>query len=42
VFEEMGEFPDDANYLKPKGGDVWDFIAKAWLTNPAKKGIPAS
>jgi hypothetical protein len=40
----MGESPDEANYLKPKSGDVWDFIAqaKAWLSNPAKKGIPAS
>jgi hypothetical protein len=41
IFIKMGENPDDANYLKPSSGDVWDFIGnvKEWIDNP-KKGIP--
>ena len=42
VFEKMGENPEDANYLTPTSGDVWDFMDKirGWIDNPNKKGIP--
>ena len=42
IFEKMGENPDEASYLKPSAGDVWDFIKKmkTWIDNPLKKGIP--
>lgn len=42
VFEKMGENPDDAAYVKPDGGDVWQFIETigTWLQNPKRKGIP--
>jgi hypothetical protein len=43
VFEKMGENPDNAAYVKPNGGDVWQFIETigTWLQNPKRKGIPA-
>lgn len=42
MFEKMGDSPDQANYLRPTSGDVWDFIglAKTWLSDNARKGIP--
>ena len=42
VFEKMGENPDDAGYVKPNGGDVWQFVETigTWLQNPKRKGIP--
>lgn len=42
IFEKMGENPDEAGYIKPSTGDVWDFIKKlkTWIDNPSKKGIP--
>ena len=44
VFEKMGENPDDASYIKPTIGDVWDFIEniKNWATSSTRKGIPNS
>lgn len=44
AFEKMGDSPDDAAYLAPSDGDVWDFIgqSKAWLSNSSRKGIPSS
>lgn len=43
VFERMGEDSSDTNYVKPQEGDVWEFLArvKAWLVDPARKGIPS-
>ncbi len=42
VFERMGEDPTDPSYVKPKDGDVWEFLSKvkSWLVAPARKGIP--
>jgi len=42
VFEKMGEDPASTEYVKPRPGDVWEFIAsvRRWLTNPSRKGIP--
>lgn len=42
VFEKMGSDPADAEYVKPRSDDVWDFmkgVAK-WISNPLRKGIP--
>lgn len=43
TFEKMGDSPDQSTYLRPTTGDVWDFIglAKTWLSDGARKGIPA-
>lgn len=42
IFEKMGDNPNSSDYIKPQGGDVWDFIGKIskWVNNPNKKGIP--
>jgi len=42
IFEKMGENPEATDYLRPATGDVWEFIgaAKAWLTDPNRRGIP--
>ena len=42
IFEKMGENPEDANYLNPANGAVWDFVDKLrnWIDNTEKKGIP--
>lgn len=43
IFEKMGENPDLDDYVKPKTGDVWDFIGsiKKWASSVNRKGIPA-
>lgn len=43
MFEKMGDSPESPNYLSPDAGDVWDFIglAKKWLSDPERKGIPS-
>ncbi len=43
MFEKMGDSPESTNYLAPGEGDVWDFIgvAKSWLADPNRKGIPS-
>lgn len=35
--------PDDANYIAPGIGDVWDFVEQIarWLEDPARAGMPA-
>ena len=35
--------PDDANYIAPGVGDVWDFVEQIarWLEDPARAGMPA-
>ena len=42
TFEEMGEDPESADYVKPGDDDVWEFLSriKLWCTNPDRKGIP--
>jgi hypothetical protein len=42
AFERMGENPEDSAYVKPDGGDVWEFVEGigTWLKNPKRKGIP--
>ncbi len=42
AFERMGEDPEDPDYVRPSGGDVWEFIAsvRQWLMDPVRKGIP--
>jgi AAA domain, putative AbiEii toxin, Type IV TA system len=36
--------PDDANYIAPGIGDVWDFVEQIahWLEDPARAGMPAA
>jgi hypothetical protein len=43
IFERMGDEPDHPDYVKPTGDDVWKFLSavKAWLIDPARKGIPS-
>ena len=43
VFERMGEDPSHANYVRPRLGDVWEFVMniRSWMVDPARKGIPA-
>jgi hypothetical protein len=43
VFENMGDDLDGVKYVKPYSDDVWLFLSelRAWLVNPARKGIPA-
>ena len=42
MFDAMGSDPTDAGYVKPDGGDVWEFmkLVKTWLNDPRRKGIP--
>lgn len=43
IFEKMGADPNDASYIKPELGDVWDFmggIAK-WLRDERRHGMPS-
>lgn len=42
TFEMMGENSNDALYMKPSIGNVWDFLGEisTWLKNPKRKGIP--
>jgi hypothetical protein len=43
IFAKMGEDPDAATYVRPSDDDVWKFMSglQRWLTNPARRGIPA-
>ncbi len=42
MFELMKSDPSAADYVKPREGDVWDFIRNvaAWIENPQRKGMP--
>lgn len=42
IFENMGNDPNLADYVKPGVGDVWDFIGQvgAWLVDSQRRGIP--
>ena len=43
MFTRLGEDPESAAYIRPANGDVWEFMSevKAWLVDPARRGIPA-
>ncbi len=40
VLERMGTDPNDAAYVKPGVGDVWDFMRQVvhWVRDPQRKG----
>lgn len=42
VFEKIGADPTSNDYVRPKAGDVWDFVRRiaSWISNPLRKGIP--
>lgn len=42
VFEKIGANPMSNDYVRPKHGDVWEFVRKiaSWISNPHRKGIP--
>jgi AAA15 family ATPase/GTPase len=42
IFSKMGENPDNVDFVKPKGDDVWNFIGEIenWIENVNRKGIP--
>lgn len=42
IFEKMGEDPSSSDYLKPRDGDVWNFVdgISKWFFDPRRKGIP--
>lgn len=41
MFGKFGSNRNDANYVRPSDGDVWEFIErmKNWLGNPNRRGI---
>lgn len=43
MFERLGSDETAADYVRPSEGDVWEFLglARAWLLNPARSGIPS-
>ena len=40
MLEALGSDPNHTDYVRPKSGDVWDFMRNivAWIRNPARKG----
>jgi hypothetical protein len=40
MLEKMGADPNNAAYVRPAAGDVWDFMRGivGWIKNPARKG----
>jgi predicted ATPase len=40
MLERLGSDPNDAAYVKPAAGDVWDFMRDVvkWVKDPARKG----
>lgn len=43
MFALLGSDPEAAAYVRPKTGDVWDFVRRVglWIRNPERKGMPA-
>lgn len=41
MLNKLGADPEDAGYVKPETGDVWDFLSfiQKWVSNPKRKGI---
>lgn len=44
MFERMRSDPSEADYVRPKDGDVWEFLRRVagWIANTTKLGMPAS
>lgn len=42
TFAAMGSNPQDADYMRPRDNDVWDFVraVATWLSKPDRKGMP--
>jgi predicted ATPase len=42
MFEKLGSDDTLSDYVRPKEGDVWEFLGlvRAWLLNPRRSGIP--
>ncbi len=40
MLERLGSDPNDAAYVKPTTGDVWDFMRDVvkWVKDPGRKG----
>jgi hypothetical protein len=43
IFDKMGADPQDKGYVRPKKGDVWDFVGEigSWLKDNIRSGIPS-
>jgi hypothetical protein len=43
IFERMRSDPNEADYVRPGQGDVWDFITAVanWTTDPTRRGMPS-
>ena len=41
MLDKLGSDPNEAGYVHPAVGDVWDFMRSmiAWIKNPARKGM---
>lgn len=41
MFDKLGSDPDDAAYVRPSTGDVWEFMRgiAAWLRDPLRQGM---
>ncbi|AYM81862.1 ATP-binding protein [Agrobacterium tumefaciens] len=42
IFERMGSDPTAPSYIRPTGGDVWDFLGRisSWAHSGQRRGIP--
>ncbi|MBN2089252.1 AAA family ATPase [candidate division KSB1 bacterium] len=42
MFDRMKSNPNDSDYVKPREGNVWEFIENisAWIKNERRKGMP--
>jgi hypothetical protein len=42
IFERMGSDPESPEYVRPTGGDAWDFVRSiaTWTRNPERLGLP--
>lgn len=43
MFERLGSDPTSIDFVKPREGDVWDFLGeiREWASDPDRRGIPA-
>jgi predicted ATP-dependent endonuclease of OLD family len=42
LFEALGSDPHNEHYVRPRDGDVWDFMRKIarWIGDPKRQGMP--
>lgn len=42
IFDKMGSDPNSPGYVRPRDGDVWDFVGEitAWIADKKRRGIP--